>query len=180
MALPSLCTSCFITSLHQNCNLRMEQKFALTSVSDSPRKRKYHADRASSPVEPNAKPPFGASEAQAGSHRDKRRKAGSSAGQIFRKGAANSSPLSACTLCLGRHPHNIARCDATSLWDGTSLFCKWNDKGRLLHRDGAVLCSEWQLPRSCRSSSHPQAHLCSGCGSSNHGAQDCPRAQKAA
>lgn len=161
-------------------SIRMEQRFALTSVGDSPRKRRYHSDLAPSAEGTSSKLPSGGEAQAGGGHRDKRRKAGPTGHQFFRKGAAASSPLSACTLCLGRHPHNIARCDATSLWDGTATFCKWNDKGRLLHRDGTVLCSEWQLPRGCKSSSHTQAHLCSGCGSSSHGAQDCSRAQKAA
>lgn len=158
----------------------MEQKLAHTSFGDSPRKRRYHIDLVYLSDDSGAKPSPALNEAQASNHRDKRRKAGPTVGQFFRKGAVTTSPLLACTLCLGRHPHNITRCDATALWDGTSLFCKWNDKGRLLHRDGNVLCSEWQLSRGCKSTTHLQAHLCSGCGSSNHGAQDCPRAQKAA
>ena len=165
--------SCLLHHMHGR-HPRIEQRFSLTAIGDSPRKRKYHADP---PIlDPNA----GASEAQASTYRDKRRKAGPMGSQVFRKGATTSLPLSACTLCLGRHPHNIGRCDTTALWDNTSLFCKWNDRGRLLHRDGTVLCSEWQLSRGCKSTSHPQGHLCSGCESSSHGAQECPRAQKTA
>ena len=95
----------------------------------------------------------------------------------FRQGAA-ISPLSACTLCLGRQPHDIANCSATALWDGSELYCTWNEDRRLVDPKRNVLCSDWQRRNGCTSTQHNRRHLCSGCGANNHGAQNCPRAEK--
>ena len=40
------------------------------------------------------------------------------------------------------------------------------------------LCFDWQLPRGCHSTSHPEKLKCSGCGKASHGAQDCARAER--
>ena len=99
---------------------------------------------------------------------------------LFRSGAASSTTLSACTICLGRHPHSIRTCEATTLWDGkTPTHCHKNSAGHPVNPKGTVLCSDWQRPNSCSSTTHDSKHECSGCGKSDHGAQRCPRADKA-
>jgi hypothetical protein len=88
--------------------------------------------------------------------------------------------LSACTICLGRNPHNVAQCNADILWDGyRPSFARKGDQGARLRTasSGDALCLDWNLPRSCNSSSHVARHRCSGCGSSDHGAQTCRLAQ---
>jgi hypothetical protein len=97
----------------------------------------------------------------------------SSAGQA-------TSTFSACTLCLGRHRHNIAICASTTLWDKqTPAYCVRNEINRLVNSKGFVLCSNWQRPNGCTNTTHDSRHECSGCGKSDHGAQKCPRAEKA-
>jgi hypothetical protein len=95
---------------------------------------------------------------------------------------ANTDPrgLSACAICLSRNPHDVTQCDANTLWDGhTPSFARKGDKGAKLRNSstGDSLCLDWNLPRSCNSTSHISRHRCSGCGSSDHGAQTCRLAQ---
>jgi hypothetical protein len=52
-------------------------------------------------------------------------------------------------------------------------------EGRLVADDGSPLCFNWQVPKGCSSKSHPDQHRCSRCGKGDHGAQTCPRAEKA-
>ena len=88
--------------------------------------------------------------------------------------------LSACAICLGRNPHDVAQCDATLLWDGhTPTFARKGDKGAKLRtaNSGDTLCLDWNLPRPCNSNSHLSRHRCSGCGNNDHGAQTCRLAQ---
>lgn len=93
-------------------------------------------------------------------------------------GPSTQSSLSACTRCLRRHPHDIANCAATTLWDkNTPVRCEWNKQKRLVNPKGTVLCSDWQRRQGCKSSSHPFRHECSGCGSTEHGAQTCQLAE---
>lgn len=99
--------------------------------------------------------------------------------QSFQSGARGTEALSACTICLGRHPHDVYNCSATNLWDGTPARCQKNDKGRLINPTGNIICSDWQKPNSCAATTHDSRHECSGCGKQTHGAQRCPRAQKA-
>ncbi len=100
------------------------------------------------------------------------------------EGGANTNPdsrgLSACAVCLGRNPHNVAQCDTQVLWDGhTPAFAQKGDKGAKLRaaRTGDTMCLDWNLPRSCGSSSHLARHRCSGCSNEDHGAQSCQLAQ---
>ncbi|KAH8977565.1 hypothetical protein EDB92DRAFT_1778188, partial [Lactarius akahatsu] len=83
-----------------------------------------------------------------------------------------------CAVCLGRHEHVFARCEGPKLWDGTAASARKNEQGKLVAADGHPLCFDWQVPRGCASSSHPDRHRCSGCGKPGHGAQACPRAEK--
>ncbi len=92
----------------------------------------------------------------------------------------DSGGLSACAVCLGRNPHDVAQCDAQVLWDGHTLaFAQKGDKGAKLRaaRTSNTLCLDWNLPRTCGSSSHLARHRCSGCGNGDHGAQSCRLAQ---
>ncbi|KAH9001940.1 hypothetical protein EDB86DRAFT_2801368 [Lactarius hatsudake] len=84
-----------------------------------------------------------------------------------------------CAVCLGRHEHVFTRCEGPKLWDGTTASARKNEQGKLVAADGYPLCFDWQVPRGCTSSSHPDRHRCSGCGKPGHGAQACPRAEKA-
>ena len=98
--------------------------------------------------------------------------------QSFQPGA--SSPgLSACAICLGRHPHIVAKCKSDTLWDGSRAHCKRSEQGHLVNTNGNTICSDWQRPGGCSATGHDSRHQCSGCGKPTHGAQQCPRAQKA-
>ena len=84
-----------------------------------------------------------------------------------------------CATCLSCHDHTYSKCDGVKLWDGSPGAAWKNEQGRLVADDGWPLCFNWQVPRGCSLSNHTKWHRCSGCGKSNHGAQTCPRAQKA-
>ena len=99
--------------------------------------------------------------------------------QSFQAGAVRTGALSASTICLGRHPHDVYNCSSKTLWDGTPARCQKNENGRLTNPTGSVLCTDWQRPNGCTSTAHDSRHECSGCGKQTHGAQKCPRAQKA-
>jgi hypothetical protein len=97
--------------------------------------------------------------------------------QAFQAGTA-SHGLPVCALCLATDSHDTRRCRSESLWDGSKARCKKSDEGRLITPSGTTLCSDWNNRRGCSSNAHELHHECSGCGSKDHGAQKCPRAQK--
>ncbi|TFK16582.1 hypothetical protein FA15DRAFT_606979 [Coprinopsis marcescibilis] len=100
--------------------------------------------------------------------------------QSFWSGAAEQkAALSACIVCLGRHPHNIRACNSKMLWDGSPAQVRKNDKGCLTTAAGNILCTDWQRVGSCSNTLHNSKHECSGCGDMAHRAQRCPRVQKA-
>ncbi|KAJ7907288.1 hypothetical protein B0H13DRAFT_1618466, partial [Mycena leptocephala] len=97
---------------------------------------------------------------------------------FFQQGTSPSDGLSACALCLGRHRHNVRECRSATLWTGaTPARCKRNGEGRLVNRNDAVICLNWQRAAGCELN-HASRHECSGCGSPSHGAQKCHLAQK--
>ncbi|KAH7917947.1 hypothetical protein BV22DRAFT_1042090 [Leucogyrophana mollusca] len=99
--------------------------------------------------------------------------------QDFRP-SAGSQGRSACALCLGRFPHDVHNCKASQLWDGmTAAYCRRGTDGRLVNPKGTPLCFDWQRLFGCSSPYHDQRHECSGCREKNHGAQACPRGEKA-
>ena len=93
----------------------------------------------------------------------------------FRAGAGENPDLSACAICLSRTPHNVRLCRAKKRWDGKQTLYTRNEEARIVDNQGNIICSDWQRPRGCSSTRH--RHECSGCGSSDHGAQNCPHAQ---
>ncbi|KAG2113841.1 uncharacterized protein F5147DRAFT_570836, partial [Suillus discolor] len=95
----------------------------------------------------------------------------SSAG--FSNGAHGQRSPAVCAICLGHNNHPFAECPADRLWDNSySTISKW-----VLRHSDKPLCVDWQRGRSCPSRLHDERHLCSGCLSLSHGAQNCPRAQ---
>ena len=103
----------------------------------------------------------------------------STGSSVFGSGASSSS-FSACAVCLGRSKHAVRECQLPRTWDDTHSTFATRERGKLVHRsDSSALCYEWQRASSCRSRSHDDNHICSGCGDSKHGAFDCPRAQRA-
>ncbi|KAG2754173.1 hypothetical protein P692DRAFT_20759062, partial [Suillus brevipes Sb2] len=87
--------------------------------------------------------------------------------------------LPCCAVCLGRHPHRTIECAATQTWDKQfDTFSERIRKG-LWTKDGKQLCTAWQREEGCTTPKHDACHICSGCGATTHGAQKCPRAQKA-
>jgi hypothetical protein len=97
----------------------------------------------------------------------------------FRTPDSKSTSLSACAICLGRHRHIIGKCNNPTIWSGQPSLCRRNNLGRIINAKGTVLCVDWQKPNGCSSISHDHKHECSGCGNTSHGAQKCPRAEKA-
>ncbi|KAG2121742.1 hypothetical protein DEU56DRAFT_746478 [Suillus clintonianus] len=98
--------------------------------------------------------------------------------QDFRSSASGSS-LSACAVCLGRHPHRIVECKATKTWDNAADTICTRVSKVLTMRDGRPICSDWQRVAGCSDTTHDKRHFCSGCAASSHGVQTCARAQKA-
>jgi hypothetical protein len=98
--------------------------------------------------------------------------------QDFSKGTGRKVH-SACAVCLGRNPHDIPRCDLETTWNGHPTLATRVKGDLILRRDGSLLCVDWQRYAGCTSHRHDNRHLCSGCGQASHGAQNCPRAQKA-
>ncbi|KAG1853196.1 hypothetical protein DFJ58DRAFT_660954, partial [Suillus subalutaceus] len=86
-----------------------------------------------------------------------------------------------CAVCLGHNSHSFIDCTADRIWDNTfpALATRVN-KQLLLRNSDKPLCVDWQCSRGCSSHSHDERHVCSGCLSSTHGAQVCPRAQTTA
>lgn len=101
-------------------------------------------------------------------------------GSSFRSsapGATRHDKLPACPVCLGRNRHRVASCQATKMWNGKDTVSSRTSSGRILNKHGSVICSDWQRPNRCTDSSGKHLHECSGCGSSEHGADACHLAQ---
>ena len=84
---------------------------------------------------------------------------------------------SACPSCLGRHPHDISSHVTELLWDGSPAYTRRTPEGRLVDPARDILCHDWQKPQGCSRPHNNAKHACSGCGSTNHGAQKCLKAQ---
>lgn len=109
--------------------------------------------------------------------KDKAAASGSSS--VFGSGASTGG-FSACAVCLGRHRHSVRECRATRTWDEAHATFATRHEGKLVRRsDNSQLCFDWQRPMGCRGRSHDAVHICSGCGDAAHGANGCPRAQRA-
>ncbi|KAJ3779519.1 hypothetical protein GGU11DRAFT_694022, partial [Lentinula aff. detonsa] len=84
-----------------------------------------------------------------------------------------------CHRCLGRDPHFVKKCSRTSIWNNSrKVICDWNEKSYLeicegIHK-GLELCADWQRTNGCTNRGHTEKHRCSGCASTNHGANGCP------
>jgi hypothetical protein len=108
-----------------------------------------------------------------------RRSSGNS--DFFR--GASSSGAQVCAVCLGRHKDGKVRfadCSATATWDKNhDTFSRRSSQGVLVTvSDNEPLCLDWQRERGCSVARHGARHKCSGCGSTDHGASACPRAEK--
>ncbi|KAF6740965.1 hypothetical protein DFP72DRAFT_1123256 [Ephemerocybe angulata] len=119
------------------------------------------------------------------SHRQSRPRSRSRSGsrsrnkRDFRSGAGSSPVFPPCAVCLGRHRHaDIGNCQEKRTWDDKHTTVSQRHSGALtLIAGNKALCGDWNATRGCTSTSHPERHVCSGCSSLKHGAQDCPRAQ---
>ena len=164
---PMLCASCYpyhYLHIHPSLNLRLEQELSRATLNSSPIKT-------SSPAHHNQKfSPY-----------PKAEKRGRSSSPTHNDTPTHrQATFSACTLCLGRHRHNVAICSSPTLWDQkTPAYCFHNENNRLVNAKGFILCSNWQQPNGCNSTTHNSRHECSGHGKLDHGAQKCPRAEKA-
>ncbi|KAH7919127.1 hypothetical protein BV22DRAFT_1023505, partial [Leucogyrophana mollusca] len=83
-----------------------------------------------------------------------------------------------CAICLGRNPHRTIECSASRTWDNNHDTFTERVHKAIWTKDGKPLCPRWQREEGC-TDRHDERHLCSGCGATTHGAQRCPRAQKA-
>ena len=87
-------------------------------------------------------------------------------------------PLPCCAICLGRHPHLVIECSSPRTWNDLFDTFAQRIKKNIWSKDGRQLCTAWQRPDGCPTPKHNHLHLCSGCGSPDHGAHCCTRAQK--
>lgn len=132
-----------------------------------PRQRKHRYSRSRSPVRRSNNP-----RRRSRSPEPRKPNLRPAAPSTFR-----NDKLAACPICLGRHRHHIASCQATETWNGKKVSCTRSTSGRILNKRGAALCSDWQRPNRCTDTSGKHIHECSGCGSAEHGADACPSAQ---
>lgn len=90
----------------------------------------------------------------------------------------SSSNTPACPVCLFHTRHDIVHCNAKHTWDDKfPTYSSCIGSAIIVKETGKQLCRCWQRLESCQMS-HDTKHLCSGCGSLNHGVQTCPCAQK--
>ena len=96
--------------------------------------------------------------------------------EVFHSSAGSCGGV--CMVCLGRHEHFFAKCEETKLWNDSAATARKNEQGCFTAANGQHLCFNWQLSRSCTSTAHADRHKCLSCRSSDHGAQNCPQAEK--
>ena len=92
-------------------------------------------------------------------------------------GPGRQNKLPACPICLGRHRHHVGECRAPQMWNGKRATCTRSETGKILNKYRVVLCADWQRPGRCREMDQGHVHECSGCGSTEHGADSCKHAQ---
>ena len=92
--------------------------------------------------------------------------------EVFQSSAGSHGGV--CAVCLGRHDHMFTKCNNAKQWNGAPCTAQKNEQGRLVAANGLPLCFDWQVPRGCMSTSHPDQHVCSGCRLADHRAQGCP------
>lgn len=200
--LPGYCWCCCYTAvnaIHQFCScLQFKLREALgrslvshrTSPSKRPRRHSPSPGRRSTSLSPTPKhhaseSPHKKQRSRSPTRRGKHpkdastRKSGNRGEGPFFRGCTGTTPSGICAVCLGRYEHNFSKCNSALLWDGTKGWARKNEQGRLATPEGLVLCFDWQLPKACASTAHTEKHFCSGCGDSKHGAQKCPRGEKA-
>jgi hypothetical protein len=158
-----------------------------TSPFKRPRRHSTSSDRGSKSPSPTLKrreSPRKRLRSRSPPHQGKRqrdfsaRKTGNRENGSFFRNSTGSRPSGVCAVCLGRNDHDFSKCNSARLWDGTKGWARKNEQGRLATPEGLVLCFDWQLPKTCASTTHTEKHLCSGCGEASHGAQKCLRAEK--
>ncbi|KAI0309487.1 hypothetical protein OF83DRAFT_1032176, partial [Amylostereum chailletii] len=54
-----------------------------------------------------------------------------------------------CAICLSRQSHEVARCQAPTMWNGSASRCRRSNKGAVIDPKGRELCLDWQRPRGC-------------------------------
>ncbi|KAJ8589189.1 hypothetical protein M405DRAFT_818456 [Rhizopogon salebrosus TDB-379] len=91
----------------------------------------------------------------------------------------SSSRLPCCAVCLGRNPHRVIDCTMSRTWDNLHNTFSERVNKTLWTKDGRQLCPAWQRTEGCSNPKHDTRHICSGCGATSHGAQNCTRAQTA-
>lgn len=90
----------------------------------------------------------------------------------FPSGAGERAP-SACTVCLGRHWHDVRNCSATRIANSSvDTLVQRFQNSLVLRATGQPICSAFNLRHGCRDPTHTN-HQCSGCGSTAHNAQSC-------
>jgi hypothetical protein len=80
-----------------------------------------------------------------------------------------------CAVCLSRPHPEMAECRKDKLSDGDPAYSTRSKLGHLVDLQGKSLCLDFQLRKGCSSTRHGTRHRCSGCGSEQHGATNCPR-----
>lgn len=89
-----------------------------------------------------------------------------------------SEPGLCCILCLSPIPHNKQKCDRATMGCGAPTRCHRDSRNRIVNPDGKTICLEFNR-KGCKSSNSKHLHECSGCGSKEHGAQECHLVEKA-
>ncbi|KAI0343907.1 hypothetical protein BDW22DRAFT_1327631, partial [Trametopsis cervina] len=82
-----------------------------------------------------------------------------------------------CALCLSPHL-DVRSCHETTIWSGAPARSRRNSDGRLVNKNGLILCIDFQRQGRCAGTGDYHLHECSGCGATSHGAKDCHLAKK--
>lgn len=92
----------------------------------------------------------------------------------FPPGASEKAP-SACTVCLGRHWHDVRNCRASRIANSSiNTLVERFGNNLVLRANSLPVCSAYNLRHGCRDPTHTgSVHVCSGCGSKAHNAQEC-------
>ena len=64
--------------------------------------------------------------------------------QAHAAGSSRQDKLPTCPVCLGRHRHCVASCQVTKTWNSRDTISTRMNTGRILNKQGAVVCMNWQ------------------------------------
>jgi len=95
----------------------------------------------------------------------------------FQQGSRTYTASVGCCARCGRKSHRVRECTEEKLAKGGAVISDFRDGHFFLREGNKELCFRFNTGNRCTYPEHPDAHRCTLCGRSGHGAHSCPRSE---